>query len=438
MKKKIFTLLTLGLMLSFVCVNVNAQLYIDGDISINTTVYSGPSYWPAATDATDAASNDLNGADYLYAGCEYILSIELEGNPLGGGAPGSYANHNGWIYISYPTDIKTTLPDSIPLESGVTSYSIPFTITETGVSRTPNFFQITYPQYETSYVWLLKDDVTNALYGFANVPYGFGNDPAGVAWLSHLTPAVYSFSHQVTFPDINWIKATLVDGDGGNTLFSLDGGVTWNDLTLVSGVHNFSATEIAKMTNYMLLKEPNSCYWTEVYIFGEDYPYPDPITRAVVIPTVPNVTTYPLAGVHYPPSQRDFNFYVTLTGPNVGQPFTVTTDPAEYSDGQPVPIVYTYQGGNTWLITIKRVRAALNIDIAIGVGNEAIAGSSVWAEGGQVFINSVAAGSANVYSATGALVKTVTFTSGETVAASLPAGFYVAVINGKAFKFIIK
>ena len=431
MKKKIFTLLTLGLMLSLVCANVNAQTFIGGEMEI-TNSFNPANFWPAATDEADAATLDLLGIGNIYSGCEYTLTIDLSLNHWTGNSTDPFSG-NGWMYLSVPRNIVTNLPDSIELETGQDVYTFKFTISQTDVNRSANRLQVMHGlTYNTNFSFYFKDNTDN-IYGWAN--HGGGYNPGNI-----LARPVFSIYPTTTYPSLLSVRISLISGNADYTFYSLDAGVNWTKLVLDPDTDDYYLTphEIENMSTRILFKDPNSCYWQDLPVYGEDYPWPNQITRRITIPDLPDMVISPMGMTHRVQSWSDFVFYVTLTGANVGKVITVKSYPEIYPDGSPVPILYNYLGNNTTQVTIKNIRTGLNLDILAAVGNEAITGTNVWAEGGQVFINSVAAGIASIYTATGALAKTVTFASGELASAALPAGFYVAVINGNAFKFIIK
>jgi hypothetical protein len=58
----------------------------------------------------------------------------------------------------------------------------------------------------------------------------------------------------------------------------------------------------------------------------------------------------------------------------------------------------------------------------------------VWSSGGQLYIAGVASGAAQVYSVAGQLLKTVSFTAGQTTATPLPRGIYIVVAEGQTWK----
>ncbi|MDR2121047.1 MAG: T9SS type A sorting domain-containing protein [Tannerella sp.] len=67
-------------------------------------------------------------------------------------------------------------------------------------------------------------------------------------------------------------------------------------------------------------------------------------------------------------------------------------------------------------------------------GNDAV---RVWASGAQLYIAGATSGQAQVYTVAGQLIKTVTFTSGQTAAVSMPPGVYIVAIHGRTWKAAI-
>jgi hypothetical protein len=72
------------------------------------------------------------------------------------------------------------------------------------------------------------------------------------------------------------------------------------------------------------------------------------------------------------------------------------------------------------------------------VGNEAVAGSRVWASGGMLYIAAATTGEARVFGTDGRLVKAIPHTAGETVATALPQGFHIVTAEGKVYKVMIR
>jgi hypothetical protein len=60
----------------------------------------------------------------------------------------------------------------------------------------------------------------------------------------------------------------------------------------------------------------------------------------------------------------------------------------------------------------------------------------VWSSGGQLYIAGATSGMAQVYTVSGRLLKTVSFTSGQTTATPLPRGIYIVAAAGRTWKVI--
>lgn len=66
-------------------------------------------------------------------------------------------------------------------------------------------------------------------------------------------------------------------------------------------------------------------------------------------------------------------------------------------------------------------------------------GTSIYADRGVLHLTSPVAGMVKVYNISGALVRTLKLSAGETVRMALPAGFYVvATENGNTHKVIVR
>ncbi|MDR2138407.1 MAG: hypothetical protein LBP50_02500 [Tannerella sp.] len=70
---------------------------------------------------------------------------------------------------------------------------------------------------------------------------------------------------------------------------------------------------------------------------------------------------------------------------------------------------------------------------------EAVPGNvaRVWSSGGQLYIESATSGAAQIYSVAGRLLKTVSFTSGQTTATLLPRDMYIVTAGGRTWKVYV-
>ena len=204
--------------------------------------------------------------------------------------------------------------------------------------------------------------------------------------------------------------------------------------------HPFSDLEVANLTygDKILVTSP----WGNEYLVDipgirndDDVP-PGTIQRAVTVPVVSDATLNIESGVHQVASSYDFSFIIKPTGANEDLEPLVTTGRTDIPDSE--GITYQKLSDGSWLVTIIRVKTNINLSIGFTVGNASIESNSVWANGGQLYVNAATSSKASIYSITGALVKTAAIAAGETANISLPTGFYVVTVNGKAYKVIVK
>jgi hypothetical protein len=196
----------------------------------------------------------------------------------------------------------------------------------------------------------------------------------------------------------------------------------------------------------ILVREPNGCNGKDVLA---TYEVPQSTfngtPRPVYLPKVAGATLIPGEGmIHYVPSGKSFSFKIYATGDNAGLKPEVTTEERNI----PLPegeegITYKQEGEDIWVVTIHGIQEALSVNISFpttqsSTGNAAVNGNQVWGAEGAAYITSATAGSAGIYSSTGALVKTVAYPAGTTTV-PLPAGFYIISQGGSNnYKVIVK
>lgn len=267
-------------------------------------------------------------------------------------------------------------------------------------------------------------------------------DPSnpGVIFTSDTTD-VYNFYKRFTTsvkysqPTVGYAgRLDLGIKDGSPDLFrSLNGGLTWEKASLP-----FTKSQIANISigDVVLLKEPNSCWFSEV-IVGKEVGAPV-IMRPVTVPEVSGAITSPMAGEHYIESREDFVLIVTPTGANVGKVPELKTNRTTVPDSEGVIRVDNGDGSYTFIIRCVQQPLTLSFDFV--TGNASIDnGTNVWATSGQLFIYSPEAVAASIYDASGALVKTRNVSAGETAQTLLPSGIYfVSLNNGNAYKVAVK
>ncbi|MDR2041342.1 MAG: hypothetical protein LBP98_03375 [Tannerella sp.] len=167
-------------------------------------------------------------------------------------------------------------------------------------------------------------------------------------------------------------------------------------------------------------------------------------SRPVYLPKVAGATLIPGEGTHFVPSGKSFSFQILPKGDNAGLKPEVTTGERNI----PLPegeegITYKQIGEDIWEVTILGVQEAINVNVSFpttqsSTGNAAVDGNRVWGAEGAAYITSATAGSAGIYSSTGALVKTITYPAGTTTV-PLPAGFYIiSQGGGNNYKVIVK
>lgn len=204
----------------------------------------------------------------------------------------------------------------------------------------------------------------------------------------------------------------------------------------------FTAWEIenASEGDVLRLWEPNSCWSSTITLVsnGESNPGGEPpITRLVTIPVLKEAKTDPGAGLYRITSGTNFPFRII---PNTGYEnhiLTVTTD-RELPDEEGVKVEKNEDG--TYSVTILRIQTATNIGIAFQspVENELITTQKIWG-GDGLHISLEEGGRAKVYSITGQLIKTISFSRGETIHTVLPKGLYLILMdNRKVHKVIIR
>jgi hypothetical protein len=164
--------------------------------------------------------------------------------------------------------------------------------------------------------------------------------------------------------------------------------------------------------------------------------------RPIYIGEVKGATIIPSAGsTHFVPSGKNYVFKVIPTGENADLKPIVTTDRKFIPDEE--GITYKVDEDGIWTITLIAVQEPVNLSISFpttdsSTGNAAVDGNQVWGAAGAAYISSATAGSAKIYGAAGALVKTVTYSAGTT-SIPLPAGFYIISKGGNDnYKVVVK
>jgi hypothetical protein len=161
-----------------------------------------------------------------------------------------------------------------------------------------------------------------------------------------------------------------------------------------------------------------------------------PVMREVILRSAPGVVTNPPAGRHFVPSGQNFEFII-LSLPADQIP-AVKTDRATDQVGG---VEITPLPNGAYLVVVREIRQTIEIIPGLttpvdpnSTANAAVETTNVWSSNGQLHIASPTSGTAQVYSLTGQLVKTIPCAAGETASATLAKGLYIVRIDGKTFK----
>jgi hypothetical protein len=243
----------------------------------------------------------------------------------------------------------------------------------------------------------------------------------------------FSYNIKYTPPTVKYEGRLKVDIDSpsGQTLYSLNGGLSWKLFTDTA-----TKSEIKNLENYnvIIIKEPLTCDYTEIPIErGGEQPI---IYRQIRIPQVTDAILDKLPGMYSIPSQENFTFTIQPTGENIGKIPVVQTNRTSIPDSEGVIITKNENG--TYTITIRYIQQNIDISIDFATGNEIVLNENIRTHNGQLYITTTTTGNVKVYSATGALVKTIPTIAGETASTSLPTGFYIINMDGKSYKVVCK
>ena len=360
--------------------------------------------WPAAYDSL--------GLFNFYTGCEQLLTIDFD--PMGVTQAvkivpmGAAANGN----VVAPDGEELQLLDT--LRSGETTVVRPFIVADDA-------------------------DFENGAEGwFITISYDPGNPATEYA---RDTTDTYKFYKRATTkmtyrqPTVGY--AGILDlgiKDGSPDLFrSMNGGLTWERAS-----QPLTKSQIANYTygDVILLKEPNSCWMSEVTV--DKNTGGQSILRPVFMPDVPGIVTSYVPGIHYINSGEDFIITVTLIGDQVGKVPVLITGRTSLPDSEGVRRINN--GGGSYTFIIDDVREPINISFDFETGNASIEnGNKAWSVDGQLYITSAEAGRVSVYDVTGAMVKVLAINAGETISTTLPTGIYVVTFaKGNPQKVTVK
>lgn len=240
--------------------------------------------------------------------------------------------------------------------------------------------------------------------------------------------------------DIKYTRGTVqykgdlevkIENNSGYALYSLNGGRSWKSPTDSIYEHEIKNLEEEEA---IYIKDPRTCKFIEISLEEGEIPV---VLRPVHIPHISNAIISKNSGTHYIESTKDFEFTIQPTGENAGKMPVISTNRTTVPDSEGVKIIDN--GDGSFSVIILRVQQEIYINIDFTTSNESInEDNNIYTNENQLYITSFSSGNAMIYNATGKMVKTITIAAGETKTTSLPAGFYVVIINEKAYKIIIK
>lgn len=428
MKNRIYIIL--GLAFLFVSLSsVKAQLpgnYPDIDtlyiIESDTNTIYGKN-WPEASDPKKVYDIDsivnqeyidisLNEAQYrlpyVFEGCNYTLRIEFDQRP----------HPDSALYVWFkPIQIN-------PVEERDFGDCISLTSEKFLIPKNQSYIDVPFhinrvPDELNKKMFYCVAYINQHLTGFYGV-YGFA--------------CINKFSYNVEYipPTIKYegLLNVNINSPSENTLYSLNNGWTWKTLT-----DTIKKSEIKNLQDYnvILIKEPLTCDYTEVPIESRESPI---IYREILIPSVRHAILDKSPGKHYIPSGHDFTFTIQPAGGDGNTPF-VHTNRTSIPDSEGV--ITVNNGDGTFTVTIKHVQQNIKVSIDFITGNEHInQDNNIWVYNNQLHITTASAEKANIFNATGTLIKTVPIVAGETVSLPLPRGFYIVNIQDKSYKVVSK
>lgn len=398
MKKRIFTLFALGMLLSGVFSTVKAQTIKIDSVTI-----------------TEAAS----GVVYEYKDpTTSTLFVQIVTAPA---APDTtftlnFTYSGGAAYLGFPDKAKIELKD---LKAGGDTIIKKFSAKQDW--EMPNSLNS-----KTGTISALIDTVAASL---KDTTFTFFNRP--------------QFSVKYSSPTVNYDGELVLSVLGGDQAQMLKY-IYYVDTTTAKSTYkkigeDFSKAEIANLSlrDSIFVEYLGETYSIPIFINTDpDNPGGPGITRPVTIPNISDATINKEIGVNYVNSGTDFVFIIKPTGNNVGLVPNVKTGRTDFPDSEGVK--YEQLADGSWQVTIIRVQSAINLTIDFTVGNASIDNNNVWASDNQLYVTSATSGKASVYTIAGALVKTITFAAGETTSTTLSAGVYVVVVNGESYKILVK
>jgi hypothetical protein len=213
--------------------------------------------------------------------------------------------------------------------------------------------------------------------------------------------------------------------------------------------YTFTPSNAAEIVDYLLIplrggeivlktstpSDPNYQDLKEVHVIQVSSPAARPTLREILLPKVPGVVTDWPAGIHYVVSGTNYSFKIS---PEKGR--ELTEAPVVRINFPDIIATVTANGDGTYTALIPNIMRDIEVSIEAAVtpstGNAVISGDRIWSAGNRLYIQTASSGQAQVYSLSGALVKIIRYTAGETIT-ELPAGIYIVNAYGKAQKVAI-
>jgi hypothetical protein len=167
------------------------------------------------------------------------------------------------------------------------------------------------------------------------------------------------------------------------------------------------------------------------------------IMRTVHFPEVAGATVSIPPGDFHLESRQDLIFTVYPTEENLDKTLVVTTN-RDLPDGTQ-DVYITRQEDGSYQVRIPRIQSTIQLSIEFRSGNDDSSiglvddfEHSVWSDRGRIHIVSHHGGAANIYNASGRLVKVAQLSAGETVV-TLPQGLYLIETGcGGKFKTVVR
>jgi hypothetical protein len=161
------------------------------------------------------------------------------------------------------------------------------------------------------------------------------------------------------------------------------------------------------------------------------------IDREITLPATPGIITRPAPGTHYVTSGQDFTFTLIFTG----EPPVVKT--SRVIEGVQEELTGVPDGNGGYTYTIRQVRETVTVTVTDPVGNSSgnasVDGTAVWAGAGHIYIRTLQAESADIYTVTGLLFHRITTVAGAEVSLPAAGGVYlIRLANGKVHKVIVR